>query len=577
MSQRMPLTTLHNECFARRKVQRTYGKKGKASAALLGTQDFLKMTHELEKKLAAVSIFEERDPDGKENEEAVELVQDRKQSNTGRKKTVKTKARPKGEEKEATFSVHIDTVPSHTDTTPSFDGKKADPSDATSDDQAIASFIEVYANKKPLMSFEDYGNRLNEIFDIKKIGEGTYSSAFALTPKKGVINYRHTIIKLMPVVLPSEKPYEGMTVLSDVANEAQILSAMDPIHGFVRYRGVTIVKGDWPSSFLEPFRLYNKEHDADTTTHDDPTELFDDTQHYALLEMGDAGSELNDLFSEGKYTSVFQIYDIFWSVCLHLAHSESLVQFEHRDMHISNICVKPTDPASDRLEVEEPTVADMHEKPDIILGMTNIAVTMIDYTLSRLTLSSKPETTGDNVFRHFIPQNDYDDLKMMYKAAKKPTIPAKLAGIIENWEQDLTYAKMGKCIDANFEKAKQEARRDVSKTTALLAPWEYHVPQVNVCWLGYLLTVLMVRDDKLCKPGKYLAGSNRLARRVQDDIRRKLLAVEKCLKEDDFDKMPKSANDVVRIGVAKGWLNQEEIDAFKSRVEKIAAEDEEDE
>lgn len=59
----------------------------------------------------------------------------------------------------------------------------------------------------------------------------------------------------------------------------------------------------------------------------------------------------------------------------------------------------------------------------------------------------------------------------------------------------------------------------------------------------------MVRDENLCKPGEYIAGSDRIARKIQDDIRRRLLALVKCLEEDNLDKMPKSANDVVRIGV----------------------------
>lgn len=600
---------MHNECFARRKVQRTYGKKGKASAALLGTQDFLKMTNELEKKLAAVSIFEDNESDGKENEEKVELVSDKKLSDTERKETTnpekktsseKTTDPDKAANSKKTAKSRKTTKPrktanpkktakpeeqakreassSHSDHNSIFDDESetADFSGTTLDHEAITNFVEKHSDHG-ILCFKAYGKTIDEKYDVKKIGEGTFSHAFALTKKtvagstagENSSSHRKTIIKLMPVALPSQKVYSGMTELSDVANEVQILEVMDPIHGFIRYRGVVVVKGLWPESFLKAFKDYAK-HFPDQAQHDEPKDMFDATQHFALIEMEDAGSELNGLFDNNKRTSVFQIYDIFWSACIHLANAENRVQFEHRDMHVSNICVKPADPAIDRLDVEESTVAEMKKKPRIILGMSNIAITMIDYTYSRLTLSHDIDPERRNIFRDFTPENNFDDAVALFEIDTPPSEkePKKLAVYFEAWEQDLAYAKVAKCVDTNFDKAARELGRDKTRINEHLLRWEHHLPQTNVCWLSYLLTVLLVRNKFACDDNEYVSGSNEVARRVQNQIRKKLLALEECVKEPDLDKMPKSAGDIVRIGLENQWLGKSEIQAFKARLER---------
>lgn len=518
MPQRKPLTDLQNGCFARQKVQRTYGKKGKASTALV-SKDFFTMAREIEVGVSRLGLSDDRDQDDKENKGSVKPVEE----------TVER------------------VEPTRT---------------STPDHQAIKAFLKTYSSR-PVLSFRAYGKTIDEKCKVKKIGEGTFSSVFALTWKADTGSHNSgsqtSIIKLMPILLPSQVWSEGMTELSELENEVRTLKLMDPIHGFTHYRDVMIVKGSWPDNFLKAFRHYKATHKVNGQA-EDPEELFDRTQHYALIEMGDAGKELCKI----DRPSIFQIYDIFWSTCIHLAYAEAQIHFEHRDMHVSNICIKPADPAIDRIDVARETVTDMKERPDTILGMTSIAITIIDCTYSRLTLPPEDDPNRGYIFRPIEAEYKYEELRD--RIAKKE-IPMKTLKEFEEAMQDLTYAKAGKCIEDNHMIAIYEGQQYHPVTGATLQDCEHHVPKTNVCWLGYLITCLLRRAGKT-ENTKYVAGSNTIAKEVQEDIRNKLIMLRDCVSEGNIKRMPKSAEDVVRIGLENGWLGMAELEAFKARLQE---------
>lgn len=518
MPQRKPLTDLQNGCFARQKVQRTYGKKGKASAALV-SKDFFIMAEEIVQGVSRLGLSDDRDQDDKENHRSTRLVEE-------------TVAKVESSRK------------------------------STPDDEAITTFLKTYSSR-PVLSFRAYGKTIDEKCKVKKIGEGTFSSVFALTWKADADSHdsgnQTSIIKLMPIVLPSQVWSEGMTELSELENEVRTLKLMDPIHGFTHYRDVMIVKGNWPDNFLRAFRLYKATHKANGQA-DDPEEVFDKTQHYALIEMGDAGKELCKI----DRPSVFQIYDIFWSTCIHLAYAETQIHFEHRDMHVSNICIKPANPGIDRIDVARETVTDMKERPDTILGMTNIAITIIDCTYSRLTLPPQDDPNRGYIFRSIESEYKYEELRD--RIAKKE-VPMKTIKEFEEAMQDLAYAKASKCIDDNHMIAVYEGQQYHPVTGATLKDCAHHVPKTNVCWLGYLITCLLQRAGKTERT-KYVAESNTVAKEFQEDIRKKLVQLKECVSEGDVKKMLKSAEDVVRIGLENGWLGKAELEAFKARLQE---------
>lgn len=553
MIERQPLTVLQNGCFANvnRKVQRTYGRKGKASTAA-GSKNFFQMADELDKRLNRFSIAEDKENTCNETQKSQTSVKDIPA------KEVDIKNTRKSESPTRALNNQFDTS--------SFEIETQDDTALSPDDQAIRSFTKDYSGRK-VLEFNAYGNAIAKKYHVRKIGEGSYSDVFALDSKdaadsgidKNVATpHRTTIVKLMPILLPSQGQKEYMTEPLDIVNELQTMKEMDRIHGFMRYRGVVVVTGPWPANFnnaFQTFRMKNRK-DADNL---DPAIRFRPSQHYALIEMEDAGIEMNNI----TRPSSFQIYDIFWSTCIHLANAEGLAQFEHRDLHVSNVCIKPSDPTDDRFDVQRSVVRDMREAPRVVLGMTNIQTTLIDYTYSRATVSSKVGAHKKASFREFlIETEDYDNLAKKYndETTERPLTQA----VWEQRLQNLTYAKVAKCVYTNHEKATEEGRSCDPNTNAYIAPWEHHLPKTNVCWLAYLIGCLLKRAAKK----QYVAGSNVLAKQVQDEIRGKLEQLQVCLMEEDLDVMPQSAVDVVRIGVERGWLQQAEIETFKAKLEE---------
>ena len=100
---------------------------------------------------------------------------------------------------------------------------------------------------------------------------------------------------------------------------------------------------------------------------------------YGVIEMDDAGSDLESLAKP----SAFQVFDAFWMSVLLLAVVEKECEFEHRDLHMSNICFRERVVGSG-YDVGPDDVRKMGVEPDVMLGLTNLKITIIDYTMSRL-------------------------------------------------------------------------------------------------------------------------------------------------------------------------------------------------
>lgn len=629
MPGRKPLTEVQNECSARRKVQRTYGRKGKASAALESAREIFTMADDVERKMANMKLDDSKtiETTGTQNSSGCRLkglskgdsVQDSKehaaetknaprlQEPSGHGTSIKaprhnsTEKKPpipfpqperKGPERGSRMS---DVLP--IDEMPAYDVRPK----ATS--ERWEHVIDRFASENsehPILSFLHYGCKIAKHYDVVKVGEGSYSSVFALTPKKEASAaqshhmatdpnalYRTTIIKLMPILLPDHGDREDMTEPYFIANETQTMRLMDPIHGFIRYRGLTVTRGLWHKSFLDAFRTFAKSYKS-KAENEDPETAFDASQHYALIEMEDAGIEINDI----KRPSDFQIYDIFWMTATHLANAETMRSFEHRDLHVSNICVKPDNPLEDRIDVDEHTAGTITKPPKHLLGMSNINVTLIDYTFSRATLATPEEDPTDSIYRHahkitnfrefYIQGNEYDQLlknnfisgenteqepQHHNNHTSSSTAKNQPKPKFEERMQTYTYAKVASIVDQNYQTLLSNKQTYDARHSKVIAPWEASVPKTNVCWLGYLAACLLQRAGKIART-KYVKNSNDVAKALQNKMRSDMVQVKELLCHDDIEMLPGSANAVVGLGVERGWLVQEDIQAFRERLER---------
>ena len=576
MIARQPLTDLHNGAHQARKIQRTYGKKGKASAALQSARDIFTMpsiSTDLEEKLELLTM--------KDDGEAVEEEELTEQPRIDRSKEADRAATPLVPPPKARRTTgKCPRNQKANEATGNSPPQRLTPKLAE-DDIAIQAFITQFSDRE-VLSFETYGNTIAKKYDIKKIGEGTYSNVFSLTYRDDSANstpsssqyssstktstrqrhhHKTTILKLLPILLPSREKQiyqdheltEGLTSLPNLTSELSTLSLLDPHHGFIRYRSTLLLRGSWAPSFLSAFRSYSLSHPK-KAENADPEDVFGPEQLYCVVEMEDAGVELSDAY---RRPSDFVIWDIFWQTAIHLAVAEEYVRFEHRDLHVSNICVKG------KLDVGEETVKWMEKRPERLLGFTGVGVTIIDYTFSRVDLPASTATTGGSKtnFRAFeVEGAEYDALCQEIQMGRKGWKPTRSGEEFESRVQQLTYAKVAKCVEL-------ACQQKCSTSKSAEALWECYVPKSNVAWLGYLVTCLLSRAGKMAKT-KYVAGSSDVAKEVQDEIRAKLCNIRDLLMIESIEDMLGSAGEVVRIGVERGWLTIDEIEAFKTRLEE---------
>ena len=425
---------------------------------------------------------------------------------------------------------------------------------------------------RPPLSFESYGRKIAKVCNVEKIGEGAYSSVFALTPKEcqssqnsqsslqSIELHDMTIIKLMPILLPSPEQQQGQTEPSHIANELETMQTVDSVHGFIRYRGLTVVHGTWPSNFLTAFRKFAVQHRV-KAENEDPDDAYTPDQYYALVEMEYAGQELSDVLdsSKGRRPSVFQIWDVIWQTCIHLAQAESQCGFEHRDLHVSNICIRAKDSSSEHLDTTLPLVKDMSKRPRKLLGLSNLKVTIIDYTFSRATISKSDPDKIVN-YREFVLDGEgYEtQLKKYIKDAKKI---GNSGPKFEDRLQQLTYAKAAHCV-AQACAARKDGRHTCDSTC-----WKQSTTITNVCWLGYLVACLLSRAGKTSKT-KYLTGSSEMSKDVQNEMYASLGQLKETLLKEDITQLPRSADDVLRLGIKSGWIGKDELELFKARLEE---------
>ena len=251
------------------------------------------------------------------------------------------------------------------------------------------------------------------------------------------------------------------TSIKDAAAEVRVLDKMSESPGFVQFRSAHVLKGKLPSFLMDIFHEWDKDHPKEKT----PSE-HRDSQFWLLIEMSDAGTDLATLlreaFPDGTYLNkeekgarltLYQAWDIFWSVAEALAHAEMNAEFEHRDLHPGNICIK-------RKPVRSQSVSD--EGNSILASRyTNLEVTLIDYTLSRVTLEN-----GEKIY------NSMDDDALF---------EGKGRSLVDR-QQYNTYRHMRDVVGFHM-----NLPRDVKINNI----WSLHFPKTNLLWLHHILFVLL--------------------------------------------------------------------------------------
>ena len=313
----------------------------------------------------------------------------------------------------------------------------------------------------------------------------------------------YTIWKLMPL-----KPKKGkgsrrlnQTLNEDAAAEMKALALMSQTHGFVECRSARVLRGSLP----EHLKRCNKDW-ATTHPEDADKTSYQPDQLWLMIELSDAGTDLESLLSEGcpggsllhtrtpgKRLTIRQTWDIFWGVAEALAHGEMSAQFEHRDLHPGNICIIDSSAASKE--------RDQHQ----VARYTHLNVTLIDYTLSRATMS---------------------DARILSNTMQDETLFDQHSETIRDEQQYQAYRDMRSLVVVH------DAINPRDEPDLWTQRWQAYVPLTNILWLHHILRLLL-DETEFCGPGQDPTSLTKKDRKLAEELKKILpnMDIFKLLKQ----------------------------------------------
>lgn len=281
----------------------------------------------------------------------------------------------------------------------------------------VSPLLSLQSFKKSIISFKQWSSSLEPHFTITKIAEASFSEVYRLSATNTeYTSMKESVLKLVPLRSPPgvalqapanahsravrnpearaqkekehrEEEDSWKSYVDDVYSEVKLLQNLNDIPGFTHFRELTVLQGRPSKAVADAWKSWNKARPRGRKSEfPDPGKKasYDDTQLWAVIEMQDAGTDVEKVMEKGGLSTVWEIWDVFWGVCLSVAKAEEDCRFEHRDLHLENICIR-----SSRSESQEdllnPIVKDPLRRK---LGFTALETTVIDYTLSRADVSS---------------------------------------------------------------------------------------------------------------------------------------------------------------------------------------------
>ncbi|KAK4561310.1 hypothetical protein LTR86_004627 [Recurvomyces mirabilis] len=429
-----------------------------------------------------------------------------------------------------------------------------------------------------LTPFALWSSQLSDHFSLAKIAEASFGEVYRLSllsPLPGLSRADESVFKVIALqapksILPIAKKAraaalakaEAMSKVEDVASEVRVLQRMSSIPGFTNFRDVRIVQGRPPPLFVEAFQTYNAEQKAkkkDLSHFPDPTKKtsYCEDQLWAVIEMQDAGTDLERLVEavEGECTSIWSVWDVFWQIVLTLAKGEEGAEFEHRDLHLGNICVRHKNEST--LSASTANIDTTSKK----LGFTDLETTIIDYTISRCRLTSKthpfPDPEQEIAYHDLLPD------------------PSLFQGdSTEEYQYDI-YRYMRGAVYAQDPMSNQivpnpldpDREQEPHQPGGSGEIWRSYHPTTNLIWLHFILYKLL---KQLSWPSSQKQPSRKLKGVVNpafakwkraNDLEHTLLHMQNLLDPETgiCKNTLRSASDVVALALSEGWLGVEDV------------------
>ena len=411
----------------------------------------------------------------------------------------------------------------------------------------------------PLTSFHDWSIQLSTHFTLIKIAEASFGEVYRLSlrqPDPDFASNDESVFKVIAIRPPSStlakgsakqrtaatKRAEAMSKPDDIANEVKLLQRMSSIPGFTNFRDIRVVQGRPPKEFVQAFKSYNDRQKAEKkelSVFPDPGKKtsYNDDQLWAVIEMQDAGTDLEQCVESGAMTSIWSVWDVFWQVVISLAKGEEGAEFEHRDLHLGNICVQNA--------AVTPTV-NVRKK----LKFTSLDTTIIDYTISRCL--SEASTSSNGGFE--VAFHDLSTDSALFEGSSS-----------EEYQYDIyRYMRGAFLLSQPMADFSLVPTRDLAG--AALAggmSWRQFNPVTNLVWLHFVLYKLLeqVHWPSTSKaPAKRLKAQHAMWKRA-NDLEHKLLGVQILLDPEDglCKNELRSASDLIGLALSEAWLDESDV------------------
>ncbi|XP_055357654.1 uncharacterized protein LOC129602607 [Paramacrobiotus metropolitanus] len=248
--------------------------------------------------------------------------------------------------------------------------------------------------------------------DLTKIGEGSFADVYS-----AFRNGEEVVLKIVPV---DGKYADGQaqTSLDDILSESIISieltkllvdgTEMSLAPVFAKTHFIKVAEGLYPDEFCDRHDSFAR-NNPDDCLNQHPL-AYERDQRFVIIGLKNGGQDLEN-FPLADY---LQARSVFQQVALGLAIAEDAAEFEHRDLHISNILVRLT---------TEDHIPFRWKEQHYNVPTHGLQVTIIDCTLSRIRqnqriifkdLSSEKQIfdgEGDiqyDVYRAMRDENDND-------------------------------------------------------------------------------------------------------------------------------------------------------------------------
>ncbi|KAI9852769.1 MAG: hypothetical protein M1838_005527 [Thelocarpon superellum] len=387
------------------------------------------------------------------------------------------------------------------------------------------------------VGFDQWAERISARFLIQKIAEASYGEVYRLSyrdnPDSPVL--LESILKVVAL-----KPQKGtgprklktghMSAVQDVAMEVENLLRLNEIPGFTNFRDVFVLSGRMPQRFVEAWMTYVS-NGAETLFPDPSDESsYAEDQLWAVIEMENAGTDMDRI----RLRTDLQVWDVFWGVAIALAKAEETVDFEHRDLHLGNICVRPA--YGDSLGLNMPDAVCEPVRRGQKFGLTMLRTTIIDYNLSRSLMDDGTETQlvhydleKDEELFQGRGEYQYDVYRYMRLAVAVPQPPIPLL-----------------------------ASGEPASTPLARPDWSRSQLYTNVLWLHHLLVRL--RELRTAEPPKMGGEPIEAAVIVAEQVAELLPVMEAILDPRGRTSVDiRSAKDLVLWAMGAGYLGLEDV------------------